>query len=135
MRIISLIGPRTAPLRLSDLSADHAADFSETATRLRRRHSSWPRDPGTVARTAGRRRHARSSGGMRAVARHRPPSGSGGPLDAAPPDGPPRRRTPAHGRGTVWAASLYAGERSTVSGPAAAFRHGMLREPPDVVDV
>jgi hypothetical protein len=39
------------------------------------------------------------------------------------------------GEARVWAASLYAGERSTVSGPAAAFRHGMLREPPDVVDV
>jgi putative AbiEi antitoxin of type IV toxin-antitoxin system len=39
------------------------------------------------------------------------------------------------GEARVWAAWLYAGERSTVSGPAAAFRHGMLREPPDVVDV
>jgi hypothetical protein len=27
------------------------------------------------------------------------------------------------------------GERSTVCGPAAAFRHGMLSRPPDVVDV
>jgi very-short-patch-repair endonuclease len=39
------------------------------------------------------------------------------------------------GEARIWAAWLYAGGRSTVSGPAAAFRHGMLREPPDVVDV
>ena len=35
----------------------------------------------------------------------------------------------------MWAAALYGGERATVSGPAAAFRHGMLRAAPDVVDV
>ena len=35
----------------------------------------------------------------------------------------------------VWAAWLWAGERATVCGPAAAFRLGMLGAAPDVVDV
>lgn len=35
----------------------------------------------------------------------------------------------------LWAAWLYAGERSTVCGPAAAFRHGMLTAAPEVIDV
>ena len=39
------------------------------------------------------------------------------------------------GEARTWAAWLWAGERSTVCGPAAAFRHGMLARPPDVVDV
>jgi very-short-patch-repair endonuclease len=39
------------------------------------------------------------------------------------------------GEARLWAAWLCAGERCTVSGPAAALRHGMLREPPRVVDV
>ena len=39
------------------------------------------------------------------------------------------------GEARIWAAWLWAGERSTVSGPAAAFGHGMLREAPAVVDV
>ena len=39
------------------------------------------------------------------------------------------------GEASTWAAWLYAGERATVSGPAAAFRHGMLRQAPEVVDV
>jgi hypothetical protein len=39
------------------------------------------------------------------------------------------------GEARVWAAWLWAGERSTVCGPAAAFRHGMLSRPPEVVDV
>lgn len=39
------------------------------------------------------------------------------------------------GRGEVRAASLWAGERSTVTGPAAAFWHGMLAHAPDVIDL
>ena len=39
------------------------------------------------------------------------------------------------GEARLWAAWLWAGERATVSGPAAAFRHGMLRDPSDVVDL
>ena len=39
------------------------------------------------------------------------------------------------GEARIWAASLYAGRRSTVSGPAAAFRHGMLPRAPEIVDV
>lgn len=35
----------------------------------------------------------------------------------------------------AWAAWLWGGERSTISGPAAAFRHGMVPRAPDVVDV
>jgi very-short-patch-repair endonuclease len=42
------------------------------------------------------------------------------------------RRT---GEARMWAAWLWAGKRSTVCGPAAAFRHGMLSRPPDVVDL
>ncbi|GAA2544071.1 DUF559 domain-containing protein [Pseudonocardia hydrocarbonoxydans] len=38
-------------------------------------------------------------------------------------------------RGEVRAASLWAGERSTIAGPAAAFWHGMLPRAPDVVDL
>ena len=39
------------------------------------------------------------------------------------------------GEARVWAAWLWAGERSTVCGRAAAFRHGMLSRPTEVVDV
>jgi very-short-patch-repair endonuclease len=39
------------------------------------------------------------------------------------------------GESRVWAAWLWAGERATVAGPAAAFRHGMLATAPDVVDL
>ncbi|MHA6784498.1 DUF559 domain-containing protein [Pseudonocardia saturnea] len=39
------------------------------------------------------------------------------------------------GRGEVRVASLWAGERSTISGPSAAFWHGMLPHPPDVIDL
>ncbi len=39
------------------------------------------------------------------------------------------------GEARVWAAWLWAGERATVCGPAAAFRHGMLAAAPDVVDL
>jgi very-short-patch-repair endonuclease len=39
------------------------------------------------------------------------------------------------GEARVRAAALWAGERATVSGPAAAFRHGMLPAAPPVVDV
>ena len=39
------------------------------------------------------------------------------------------------GEARVWAAWLYAGRRSTVSGAAAAFRHGMPPRAPEVVDV
>ena len=39
------------------------------------------------------------------------------------------------GRGEVRAASLWAGERSTITGPAAAFWHGMLPQAPDVIDL
>ena len=35
----------------------------------------------------------------------------------------------------LWAAWLYAGDRAAVSGPAAAFRHGMLLQAPQVIDV
>ena len=35
----------------------------------------------------------------------------------------------------LWAAWLWAGDRATVSGPGAAFRHGMLAAAPDVVDL
>ena len=35
----------------------------------------------------------------------------------------------------LWAAWLWAGERAVVSGPAAAFRHGMLAAAPGVVDL
>jgi very-short-patch-repair endonuclease len=38
-------------------------------------------------------------------------------------------------RGEVRAASLWAGERSTITGPAAAFWHGMLSHAPDVIDL
>jgi len=40
-----------------------------------------------------------------------------------------------NGEARTWAAWLWAGDRATVSGPAAAFRHGMLLRAPDVVDV
>jgi very-short-patch-repair endonuclease len=39
------------------------------------------------------------------------------------------------GEARTWAAWLWGGDRSTVSGPAAAFRHGMLPRAPDLVDV
>jgi very-short-patch-repair endonuclease len=39
------------------------------------------------------------------------------------------------GEARVWAAWLWAGDRAAVGGPAAAFRHGMLRDAPDIVDV
>lgn len=35
----------------------------------------------------------------------------------------------------IRAAFLWAGDRSTICGPAAAYRHGMLRDAPDIVDV
>ena len=39
------------------------------------------------------------------------------------------------GEARLWAASLHAGRGGTVSGPAAACRHGMLSTAPEVVDV
>ncbi len=39
------------------------------------------------------------------------------------------------GEARTWAAWLWAGERSTVCGPAAAHRHGMVSRAPDVVDL
>ena len=39
------------------------------------------------------------------------------------------------GEAQLWAAWLWGGQRSTISGPAAAFRHGMLPRAPDLVDV
>src|SRR5690348_12675938 len=39
------------------------------------------------------------------------------------------------GEARLWAAWLWAGPQSTVSGPAAAFHHGMLSRAPDLVDV
>jgi len=39
------------------------------------------------------------------------------------------------GEARTWAAWLWGGQRSTVSGPAAAFRQGMLLRAPDLVDV